>query len=187
MRYAELITLALALSMDAFAVAVCKGACLAGQRNRGEGLAIAVSFGFFQALMPLIGWLLGSRFRVYIESVDHYIAFALLAFIGGKLFFEAVKNEGEEMVCTPLRFVELLLLSIATSIDALAAGIALAVLDTGIWLAITNIGVITLVLCFAGFFIGKRFGAKLYTKAQLVGGVALMGIGVKILVEHLSA
>ena len=90
-------------------------------------------------------------------------------------------------MCTPLRFVELLLLSIATSIDALAAGIALAVLDTGIWLAITNIGVITLVLCFAGFFIGKRFGAKLYTKAQLVGGVALIGIGVKILVEHLSA
>lgn len=187
MRYAEMIALALALSMDAFAAAVCKGACLAGQKDRGEGLAIAVSFGFFQALMPLIGWLLGSRFRVYIESVDHYIAFGLLAFIGGKLVFEAVKNNGEELVCTPLHFVELLLLSIATSADALAAGVALAVLDTSIWLAVAHISVITLVLCFAGFIIGKRFGARLYTKAQLIGGIALVGIGIKILVEHLIA
>lgn len=184
----ELIALAVALSMDAFAVAVCKGACLAELKDKGEGLAIAASFGFFQALMPLIGFLLGTRFRVYIESMDHFIAFGLLLFIGGKLMMEAWKNRNEPLVCTPLRFGELLLLSIATSIDALAAGVALAVLpNISIWLAVALIGLITLVLCFAGFFIGKRFGAKLHTKAQWVGGIALVAIGAKILIEHLTA
>ena len=187
MSAVTILLLAIGLAMDAFAVAVCKGACLSELKDRGEGLAIAVSFGFFQALMPLIGWALGSRFRVYIESVDHYIAFVLLALIGGKLIYEAWKNSGEELVCTPLRFMELILLSIATSIDALAAGVALAVLDINIWLSIAQIGVITLVVCLIGFFVGKRFGAKLHTKAQLVGGVALVAIGLKILVEHLSA
>lgn len=181
----ELLGLATALSMDAFAVALCKGACLAERKDRGESLAISASFGFFQALMPLIGWLLGSRFRAHIEAYDHYIAFLLLAFIGGKLIYEAIKSAGEELVCTPLRAGELLLLSIATSIDALAAGVALAMLDINIYLSVLSIGVITLALCYAGFWAGKRFGARLHSKAQLVGGVALVLIGLKILVEHL--
>lgn len=184
----ELIALAFALSMDAFAVAVCKGACLAELKDRGEGLAISVSFGFFQALMPLLGFLLGTRFRSYIESMDHFIAFGLLLFIGGKLLYEAWKNRNEPLVCTPLGFSELILLSVATSIDALAAGVALAVLPgINIWAAISLIGFITLGLCFIGFFTGKRFGAKLHTKAQWVGGIALVLIGAKILIEHLNA
>lgn len=183
----ELIALSFALAMDAFAVALCKGACLAELKDKGEGLAIGVSFGFFQALMPLIGWFLGSRFSRYIQSIDHYIAFLLLAFIGGKLIYEAWKSRNEELVCTPLNLTELLLLSVATSIDALAAGIAMAMLSINIWLAILMIGIITLVLSFSGFHIGKRFGIKLQSKAQLVGGLALIVIGIKILVEHLSA
>ena len=187
MNLTELVALALALSMDAFAVALCKGACLAELKDRGESLAVAVCFGFFQALMPLLGWLLGSRFSGYINSVDHYIAFALLALIGGKLIYEAWKNRKEELVCTPLRPLELILLGVATSIDALAAGVALAVLDINIWQAIALIGLITLALSFLAFKLGRRFGAGLHAKAQLVGGVALVFIGLKILVEHLSA
>ena len=186
MSLIEIITLALALSMDAFAVALCKGACLAELKDKGESMVIAASFGFFQALMTLIGWFLGSRFQRSIESLDHFIAFGLLAFIGGKLIYEAWKNTGKALVCTPLHFPELMMLSIATSIDALAAGIALAVLQINIWLAITLIGLITLVLSFLGFQIGKRFGARFQAKAQLIGGLALAGIGLKILIEHLS-
>ncbi|HHT08560.1 MAG: manganese efflux pump MntP family protein [Christensenellales bacterium] len=183
----EMITLAIALSMDAFAVALCKGACLSELKDRGESLAVAVTFGFYQALMPLIGWFFGSRFKEYIESVDHFIAFGLLGFIGIKLVYEAWKSRGEELVCTPLHFMELMLLGIATSIDALAAGIALAVLDLNIWLAILLIGCITLALSFIGFKLGKRYGIKLQSKAQLVGGLALVIIGTKILIEHLTA
>lgn len=183
----EMITLAVALSMDAFAVALCKGACLSEMKDRGESLAVAVTFGFYQALMPLIGWFFGSRFKEYIESVDHFIAFGLLGFIGIKLVYEAWKSRGEELVCTPLHFMELMLLGIATSIDALAAGIALAVLDLNIWLAILLIGCITLTLSFIGFKLGKRYGTKLQSKAQLVGGLALVIIGTKILIEHLTA
>ncbi|MDI9520293.1 MAG: manganese efflux pump MntP family protein [Bacillota bacterium] len=187
MTLAEMITLSVALAMDAFAVALCKGACLAEAKDKGEGVSIAVSFGFFQALMPLIGWFLGSRFSHYIESVDHFVAFGLLAFIGGKLIYESWKSRDEELTCTPLRLPELMMLSIATSIDALAAGIAMAILSINIWLAVSLIGVITLALSFLGFWAGKRFGAKLHSKAQLAGGIALIFIGVKILIEHLSA
>ncbi len=183
----EMIALSIALAMDAFAVALCKGACLSELKDKGEGAAVGVSFGFFQALMPLIGWFLGSAFSRYIEPVDHFVAFGLLGFIGGKLIYEAWKSRDEELVCTPLHLPELLMLSIATSIDALAAGIAMAMLNINIWLAVTLIGVITMVLSFTGFHIGKRFGAKLQSKAQFVGGIALIAIGVKILVEHLSA
>lgn len=187
MNLTEIIALAFALAMDAFAVALCKGACLSELKDRGEGAAIAVSFGFFQALMPLVGWFLGSRFSHLIESVDHFVAFGLLLFIGGKLIYEAWKSRNEELVCTPLHFVELMLLSVATSIDALAAGVALAMVQVNIWLAVGFIGGVTVALCFLGYHIGRRFGAKLQSKAQLVGGLALLIIGTKILIEHLSA
>ncbi len=187
MNLTEIIALAFALAMDAFAVALCKGACLSELKDRGEGAAIAVSFGFFQALMPLVGWFLGSRFSHLIESVDHFVAFGLLLFIGGKLIYEAWKSRNEELVCTPLHFVELMLLSVATSIDALAAGVALAMVQVNIWLAVGLIGGVTMALCFLGYHIGRRFGAKLQSKAQLVGGLALLIIGTKILIEHLSA
>lgn len=182
----EVIAIAASLAMDAFAVAMCKGACLAELEERGESLYIGVSFGFFQAVMPLLGWFLGTSFRSYIQSVDHFIAFGLLGFIGAKLLVDAIKSRGEELVCTPLRFWELMALSVATSIDALAAGIAFAVLDINIWQAVAIIGLITFSLSFLAVRLGRRFGARFHSKAQMLGGAALILIGIKILTEHLS-
>lgn len=180
----ELAILAIGLSMDAFAVAMCKGACY-GKSHQQATPIIALSFGFFQALMPLIGYLLGSSFIDSIQSVDHYIAFGLLLFLGLKLIREAIQTKGEELVCTPLGFAELMMLSLATSIDALAAGIALAALTVNIWKAISGIGVVTFLLSYLGVEIGRRFGSKYQTKAQFTGGIVLILIGVKVLIEHL--
>lgn len=182
----EVIAISVGLAMDAFAVALCKGACLAEMEDRGESYYIGISFGLFQALMPLIGWFLGISFKSYIQSVDHFVAFVLLGFIGIKLIVEAIKAQGEALVCTPLKLWELFMLSVATSIDALAAGIAFAVLDINIWLAIGLIGIITFSLSFVAVKIGRRFGARFHTKAQMLGGSALILIGAKILYEHLS-
>lgn len=181
-----IIITAVGLSMDALAVAICKGACMR-QGSWKESLLIALFFGAFQALMPLLGWALGSGFHQYISEYDHYIAFALLGFIGIKLIIEAVKGGEEALECKPLLLSELLMLSIATSIDAMAAGIAFSVLNINIWLAIVLIGLITCALSFLGTLVGCRFGARYQAKAQWVGGVVLVLLGVKILVEHLSA
>ncbi|NLE20428.1 MAG: manganese efflux pump [Clostridiales bacterium] len=183
----ELLALSAGLAMDAFAVALCKGACMGDSRERGESLAIAASFGFFQALMPLLGYLLGSAFSRYIHAFDHYVAFGLLAFIGARLILESRRSQGEELVCKPLRFLELMALSVATSIDALAAGIAFAMLETDIWRAVGVIGAVTFALSYLAVLAGRRFGARLQAKAQLLGGAALILIGLKVLVEHLSA
>ena len=187
MSLIEIITLALALSMDAFAVALCKGACLAELKDKGESAVIAVSFGFFQALMTLTGWFLGSRFQGFIESVDHFIAFGLLGFIGGKLIFEAWKNTGKELVCTPLRFPELMMLSIATSIDALAVGLSLAMIQVSIWYPCVIIGLVTAAMSVIGIRAGRYFGEKLGHRMAVAGGVILILIGLKILVSHLAA
>ena len=185
--FIELFLLGVGLSMDAFAVSVCKGL---GMRklNKKQAVIIGLYFGGFQALMPLIGWLLGSQFQKYITSIDHWIAFILLAFIGGKMLwdvFHEKEEETTEKVDARLDHKELFMLAIATSIDALAVGIAFACLDVQIWSSISIIGCVTLVLSFCGVWIGNRFGNRFEKKAEIAGGLVLILIGVKILVEHL--
>ena len=184
----ELLLVAVGLSMDAFAVAICKGLNMT-KINYRHSLVIALFFGFFQALMPLLGWLLGTRFDHYITSVDHWVAFLLLAFIGGKMIYEALRPEDEdaEEDCGGLDLKELFVLALATSVDALAVGITFAILPgTNIWSSIGIIGVITFVLSFLGVLIGNRFGARFKKKAELFGGIVLVLIGIKILIDHLT-
>ncbi|MBR6524218.1 MAG: manganese efflux pump [Clostridia bacterium] len=188
MSFIEVLLIGIGLSADAFAVAVCKGLNMR-KINYTHALIIALFFGGFQALMPLIGWILGSSFRIYIENFDHWIAFVLLAFIGGKMIVEALKNEDEGCCsCEKLDIKELFVMAVATSIDALAVGITFAlVLEKGaIWGAISIIGLTTFVLSAIGVVIGNKFGAKYKSKAELAGGIILVLIGLKILLEHLE-
>lgn len=187
MTLAELLLTAVALSMDAFAVSTCKGL---GMRtlNRKHALIIGLFFGGFQALMPLVGWLLGKQFEHLITNVDHWIVFALLAVIGGKMIFDSLKG-GEETDCgcdDKLDLKEMILLSFATSIDALAVGISFAFLQVRILPSIACIGVITCLLSIGGVWIGHTFGAKYQKKATFAGGVVLVLIGLRILLEHLG-
>ncbi len=183
----ELFLIAVGLSMDAFAVAVCKGLCMRKMRY-GQAVVIAVFFGGFQALMPLIGWMLGRQFEKYITSIDHWIAFVLLALIGGNMIREALGKEEESECATDdrLDIRELFLMAIATSIDALAIGITFAFLQVSIGPAVAFIGCTTFILAFAGVCIGKVFGARYKSKAEFFGGVILILIGLKILLEHLG-
>ncbi len=187
MGIVELLLTAIALSMDGFAVSVCKGLGMRRMRY-DQALVISLYFGVFQALMPLIGWLLGTSFSRYIQAFDHWIAFVLLAFLGGKMLWDVFheKEDGEqESAERRLDHRELFMLAIATSIDALAVGIAFACLDVNIWSSISIIGVTTLVISFAGVWIGNRFGNRFQKKAEIAGGLVLILIGVKILAEHL--
>jgi putative Mn2+ efflux pump MntP len=181
----EIIILAVGLSMDAFAAALCQGLCMK-KLNLKHAAVVALFFGGFQALMPLIGWFLGKQFEVYITSVDHWLAFALLCFLGGKMMYEGFKKGGECEVCQPFSVKRVLVLAVATSIDALAAGITFAFLKTDIIPTVLLIGFITFGLSFAGVAIGKRFGTSLANKADILGGAALILIGLKILLEHLG-
>ncbi|MEA5051182.1 MAG: manganese efflux pump MntP family protein [Oscillospiraceae bacterium] len=186
MGFFELFMIAVALSMDAFAVAMCKG--LAMQKlNYRNAAVISLYFGGFQALMPLLGYYLGARFESYIANVDHYIAFGLLAFIGGRMIREALAEEQTCGSCGDrLDHRELLLLAVATSIDALAVGITFAFLSVDIAPAVALIGAVTFALSFAGVAVGNRFGARYQKKAEIAGGVILILIGLKILLEHLG-
>ena len=180
----ELFLIGVGLSMDAFAVSVCKG--LSMQRiDRRYTLWIGVFFGGFQALMPLIGYLLGSQFATYIERYDHWVAFILLALIGGNMIKES-REAAEEEEYKGVDFKELFILAIATSIDALAVGITFAFLQVNIFRAITLIGCTTFVLSVVGVFVGNLFGARYKSRAELTGGIILVLIGVKILLEHLG-
>jgi len=184
MGLVELIVLAVGLAMDAFAVAVCKG--LSVQKIKPNHLAITgLYFGGFQALMPLVGYFLGINFRHLIERVDHWIAFALLLIIGANMIKEAFDKD-EECIESDFCFKSMLPLAVATSIDALAVGVTFAFLDVNIWIAIALIGVITFVLSAVGVCIGKAVGIKLKSKAEIFGGVVLILIGLKILLEHLN-
>lgn len=187
MGLVELLLTAIGLAMDAFAVSVCKGLGMRKMRY-DQALVIGLYFGVFQALMPLIGWLLGTSFSHYIQAFDHWIAFVLLVFIGGKMLWDAFHEEKEEVAeaaDAKLDHRELLMLAVATSIDALAVGIAFACLDVEIWSSISMIGVITLCISFCGVWIGNRFGNRFEKKAEIIGGIVLVLIGVKILVDHL--
>ena len=189
MSFFEIFMIGVGLSMDAFAVAICKGLNMR-KLDKGQMLVIALFFGGFQALMPFLGWLLGKQFESYITSFDHWIAFVLLAFIGGKMIWDVFKGDDkDEAYCRAsarLDIKELFVLAIATSIDALAVGISFAFLQVNIGFAITLIGCTTFVLSAAGVFVGHKFGAKYEDKATVVGGVILILIGLKILLEHLG-
>lgn len=187
MGFFELFLLAVGLSMDAFSVAVCKGLGMREVSWR-DTLALALAFGGFQAGMPLVGWLLGSQFLWLIEPVDHWIAFFLLAFIGGNMIREAVSGEqgADEGSVEGISLAELLMLAVATSIDALTVGIAFASLSVNIVTSVSLIGVTTFVLSIAGVLIGNQFGMRYQRPAQLAGGVILILIGTKVLLEHLG-
>ena len=189
MSFFEIFMIGVGLSMDAFAVAICKGLNMR-KLDKVQTLVIALFFGGFQALMPFVGWLLGKQFEAYITSFDHWIAFVLLAFIGGKMLWDVFGSKKEGEACqtaeSRLDVKELFMLAIATSIDALAVGISFAFLQVNIGSAITLIGCTTFVISAAGVFVGHKFGAKYEDKASLAGGAILILIGLKILLEHLG-
>ena len=185
MSFLELFLVAIGVAMDAFAVAICKG--LAQPKVTLKGLAaVGLWFGGFQALMPLLGWLLGTRFDVYITSFDHWIAFALLVLIGANMIREAFGKEDEAEDDGALDWKTMLVLAVATSIDALAVGVSFAFLDVRILPAVLLIGVITCLTSCLGLKIGNVFGARYKQRAELAGGIILVLIGIKILLEHLG-
>ena len=186
MGFFELLVLAIGLSMDAFAVSVCKG--LEMKKASLKGMALCGTwFGGFQALMPLIGFLLGSLFADAIVAIDHWIAFGLLAIIGINMLKEAFSTACECDRNADLSFKTMLTMAVATSIDALAVGISLAMAgDVNIWMAIALIGVTTFLLSGVGVKVGSIFGNKFEKKAQIAGGVILIVLGIKILLEHLG-
>lgn len=188
MNFIELILIAIGLSMDAFAVSVCQGLSMP-KINYQKTLWIAIYFGGFQAIMPLIGWLLGSRFEQYIVNVDHWIAFGLLSIIGIQMVIEALKKDEDNLkkvYSNRINHKELFLLSIATSIDALTVGITFACLQVDIVSSIVTIGICTFLLSIIGVIIGYKFGNKYKSKAEFLGGVILILIGLKVLLEHLG-
>ena len=184
MGFPELFILAVGLSMDAFAVSICKGLSIRALMPR-HAVIVGLWFGAFQALMPLIGWLLGASFADKIAAVDHWIAFVLLSIIGGNMIKEAL-DKGEEDCDPSLAPMTMLLLAVATSIDALAVGVTFAFLRVDILPAITLIGVCTFIISAAGVKVGNVFGTRYKSKAELFGGVVLVLIGLKILLEHLE-
>ena len=182
----ELLLLALGLSMDAFAVSICKGLSMkkAGLR---EGAICGAWFGGFQAAMPLAGFFLGSLFAEAIQKFDYWVAFGLLVLIGANMLKEAFSKKCDECEAhnADLGFKTMFLLAVATSIDAAAVGVSLAMEQANIWLAVSLIGVVTFGMCAAGVKIGNVFGSRYEKKAQVVGGFILIGLAVKFLVEGL--
>lgn len=196
MGFIEILLTGIGLSMDAFAVSICRGLQMRRRVNVKHLLIIAAFFGGFQALMPAIGYLLGSQFKDYIVAIDHWIAFGLLAFIGGKMIYDVICDMREEKGgcdCCGAQVEEdrldvrqIALMAVATSIDALAVGITFAFLEVNLLLAITVIGVTTFALCALGVVVGHKFGSRFKNKASLAGGIVLILIGTKILLEHLG-
>lgn len=193
MGFAELLLLAVGLAMDAFAVSVGNGLSMK-KSDPKAALAIAASFGLFQALMPTVGYFLGSAFETVISRFDHYIALIFLGFIGGKMIFDGIRElrekkksagASEEEKPFKLSFGALMIQSVATSIDALIVGVSFAALpNVNIWIAVTLIGIITFSISLVGVFSGKKFGQLLGSRAEIFGGLILVGIGVKVFVEH---
>lgn len=180
----ELFLIAVGLSMDAFAVSVCKGLAMPKCTFKKAAI-VGLWFGGFQALMPAIGYALGAQFQETIASIDHWIAFVLLALIGGNMIHEALDNDEEEADAS-LDVKTMFLLAVATSIDALAIGITFAFLKVNIIPAVCFIGIVTFIISFAGVKIGNVFGVRYKNKAEIVGGVILILLGLKILLEHLG-
>ena len=189
MGFLELFLIGVGLSMDAFAVAICQGLSMT-RIKWGHALTVGLYFGGFQALMPFIGWMLGSQFAARIQSFDHWVAFILLMLIGGNMLREALSGEEDEAedaaIGAGLDHKKLFLMAIATSIDALAVGVTFAFLDTAILPAIGIIGTTTFFISVAGVAVGCWFGARYKKRAEITGGVILVLLGVKILLEHLG-
>lgn len=181
----ELFVIAVGLSMDAFAVAICKGLSV-GKASPRHAIVAGVWFGGFQALMPFLGWLLGTRFQDAITSIDHWIAFILLGLIGGNMIREALSGGEEEEMNTSFAPAAMFPMAVATSIDALAVGITFAFLDVPIGPAVGFIGVVTFVLSAIGVKMGSVLGEKFQSKAEFFGGAVLIIMGFKILLEHLG-
>ncbi|MFI3325084.1 MAG: manganese efflux pump MntP family protein [Clostridia bacterium] len=183
MSLIEIILIAIGLSMDAFAVAMCRGLSMR-KFNLKLTLQISFCFGFFQSLMPFLGYLIGNQFEKYINAYAHYVAFVLLAFIGIKMFVESFKKD-DENVSENLNLLALIIMGIATSIDALAVGVSFAVLQNiKIIHSVILIGSITFILSIIAVIVGMKFGSKFKNKGEAVGGIILFGIGLKILIEH---
>lgn len=180
----EIILLGIGLAMDAFAVSICKGLSMK-RMNWKNAIIIAFYFGVFQAIMPSIGYFLGTTFESFVTAVDHWIAFILLSFIGGNMIKESFDNEDEKKN-DRVDFKTMVVLAIATSIDALAVGITFAFFDVNVIVAVSIIGVITFFISLLGVKVGNKFGDKYQNKAELMGGILLVLLGIKILVEHLN-
>ena len=180
----ELLLIGTSLAMDATAVSICKGLSMK-KLSKKQAVIIALYFGIFQALMPTIGYALGVSFKDFVESIDHWIAFTLLLVIGINMILETFKNNSETSN-DKVDFKTMIPLAIATSIDALAVGITFAFLETPIIEAITIIGFTTMIISIAGVVVGNFFGGRYKHKAELVGGIILVLLGLKILIEHLS-
>lgn len=185
MGIVEILLLGVSLAMDAFAVSICKGLSMK-KINWKKGIIIGLYFGIFQALMPVIGYFLGSAFESFVISIDHWIAFILLLLIGGNMIKEALGEEESENCNDNVDFKTMIVLAIATSIDALAVGITFAFLNVNLLLAVSLIGIITFIISLTGVKLGNKFGSKYEKKAQIAGGVILIIIGLKILLEHLG-
>ncbi len=180
-----LLGIAVALAMDAFAVALAAGVVL--ERITGRHLfRFGFHFGLFQAMMPILGWLAGLTVKDWIEAYDHWVAFLLLAFVGGKMIHEALaeNEDDEETTRDPTRGLTMVMLSVATSIDALAIGLTLGMLGVSIWMPAAVIGVICGILTTAGMLLGSRVGSIWGQRVEVIGGLVLCGIGLKILLEH---
>ena len=187
MNNLELVFIAVALSMDAFAASISKGLCLSKVSYK-DSVIVGLFFGGFQLLMPLLGWLLAKSFSKYVVAIDHWIAFGLLSAIGIKTIIDAIKHDKTKCCTTDLLDMNnLFFLAVATSIDALAIGVTFAFLpQVNILFSIIVIGIITFIFSFVGVFLGFRFSSKLGKSAEIVGGLILILIGTKILVEHLG-
>ena len=184
MNIIELLLLSLGLAMDAFAVSICKGVSMK-KINLKKALIVGTWFGGFQALMPTVGYFLGTTFEDLVISIDHWIAFILLSFLGGKMIKDSIDKDREES-SDDTSFKVMIVLAIATSIDALAVGVTFAFLKVNILLAVLSIGIMTFILSVIGTKIGNKFGYKYEKKAELVGGIILVLLGLKILLEHLQ-
>jgi putative Mn2+ efflux pump MntP len=182
----EIILLSISLAMDAFAVSICKGLSMK-KIDWKKAIIIGLYFGIFQAVMPIIGYFLGTASQGFVSNIDHWIAFVLLVLIGGNMIREAFKEESEsENANDNVDFKTMIVLAIATSIDALAVGITFAFLDVNVPLAVILIGIITFIISLIGVKIGNKFGSKYENKAEIAGGIILILIGIKILLEHLG-
>ena len=185
MSFIEILLIAVGLAMDAFAVSLGAGARRSNQGARTT-FRLAFHFGLFQFIMPVIGWFFGRQVDAYVQTYDHWIVFVLLSYVGGKMIYSGLDPSVQaERKDNPSKGLNLIILSIATSLDALAVGISLAVLDVDIWYPSFVIGVVTSVICIAGVFIGNKLGLRFGKIMEIIGGAVLIAIGIKILITHL--
>ena len=184
MHLFDIVVIAIGLAMDASAVSMAAAAC-GYAKDRRAVFRLAFHFGLFQFMMPVVGWLLGTGFVSYVRAVDHWIAFGLLAFVGGRMVREGFADTDDCLHRDPSKGLTMVMLSFATSIDALAIGLGLAVMDVNIWYPSALIGIITCAMSVAAIGIGKRLGAALGSRMEIVGGIILIGLGLKILIPAL--